>query len=298
MFVSFMVPNTIGLSINRFFLGSAALHLLLCVLCFWGLPHLSPRNLDQKNWTYVELEPVPRAAPPELTKKTAKSDEQRVVQTDAARLVEKAADDAFFGERNQVADRQSMSLRQQGAQAQAQRSPEKSKSRETARIALKDLGALAIPAFKPNAPRVTPDKDDARWAAQANNSAQDYVKGVQESDRTLLNTKEYVFYGYFQRIRQRLDQAWVPILREKLTAFWYRGRSLASDMDHTTKVLVVMNGQGEIVKVQLMGESGTRDLDDAAVQAFNAAGPFPNPPKGIVDTDGNVKISWEFVLKT
>ena len=81
---------------------------------------------------------------------------------------------------------------------------------------------------------------------------EDYVKGMKESDRTALNTKEYVFYGYFQRIRERLDRAWVPILRDRLVKMYRMGRSLASDMDHITQVIVVLNPQGEIMRVQVV----------------------------------------------
>jgi protein TonB len=69
-------------------------------------------------------------------------------------------------------------------------------------------------------------------------------------------------------------------------------------MEHRTKVLVVLNPSGEITKVQVVSESGTQDLDDAAVSAFNEAGPFPNPPKGIVNTSGLIEIPWEFILRT
>jgi protein TonB len=121
---------------------------------------------------------------------------------------------------------------------------------------------------------------------------------MKESDRTALNTKEYQFYGYFQRIRQRLDRAWVPILKEKLASYYRQGRQLASDMDHITKVVVILNENGEIVRVKIVSESGTRELDDAAVNAFNQAGPFPNPPHGMVDTNHEVQVPWDFILKT
>jgi protein TonB len=160
------------------------------------------------------------------------------------------------------------------------------------------LSGLAIPILpsKEQLERKA-EPDEPNWA-NVGSLPQDYVKGLKESERTALNTKEYVFYGYFQRIRERLDRAWIPILREKLTKLWRTGRQLASDMDHTTQVLVVLNKTGEIVRVEVVSESGTRDLDEAAVKAFNQAGPFPNPPKGIVDPNGEIQIPWQFVLKT
>jgi len=48
----------------------------------------------------------------------------------------------------------------------------------------------------------------------------------------------------------------------------------------------------------VIGDSGIQDLDDAAIEAFKAAAPFPNPPKGVVENDGTVQIRWDFVLET
>jgi protein TonB len=157
------------------------------------------------------------------------------------------------------------------------------------------LSGLAVPIIPPKEAKQA--EPQPNWA-DVGSLPQDYVKGLKESEKTALNTKEYVFYGYFQRIRERLDRAWVPILREKLVKLWRTGRQLASDMDHTTQVLVILNKTGEIVRVQVVSESGTGDLDDAAVRAFNQAGPFPNPPKGIIDPNGEIQIPWQFVLKT
>ena len=33
------------------------------------------------------------------------------------------------------------------------------------------------------------------------------------------------------------------------------------------------------------------------MEAFQQAGPFPNPPKGMLDADGFVRIRWDFILK-
>jgi protein TonB len=62
--------------------------------------------------------------------------------------------------------------------------------------------------------------------------------------------------------------------------------------------LVALDKEGRITKVQIIGASGTRDLDEAATKAFNDAGPFPNPPSGLVDNGGQVLVRWDFVLKT
>jgi protein TonB len=135
-------------------------------------------------------------------------------------------------------------------------------------------------------------------AAMDSTPAGEYVKGLKESDVTALNTREYVFFGFFQRIRERLDLAWSRLLYDHLSRIARQGRMIASERDHTTRLLVVMNAEGKITRVQVLEESGTFDLDDAAVKAFNQAGPFPNPPKGLVDSSGSIEIRWDFILRT
>ena len=39
---------------------------------------------------------------------------------------------------------------------------------------------------------------------------------------------------------------------------------------------------------------GVDVLDDEAVRAFEAAGPFPNPPDGLVQSDGLITFEFSF----
>ncbi len=133
-----------------------------------------------------------------------------------------------------------------------------------------------------------------RGPASANN---DYLKGVKEGRQTLLNTREFVYYSYYNRIRKKIRQYWEPSIKDKVRALFKQGRKIASDKNKITKVLITLNQQGTLVKVQVVEDSGIRDLDDAAVDAFRDAAPFPNPPKGLVEMDGTVKIRWDFVLE-
>lgn len=125
----------------------------------------------------------------------------------------------------------------------------------------------------------------------------DYLKGRDPGLQTLLSTREFVYYTYYNRIRNQLSQHWESTIKEKMATIYRQGRSIASDSDKITKVLITLNNQGTLIRVQVMSESGVRDLDDAAVEAFRLAAPFPNPPKGIVDADGTIKIRWDFVIE-
>ena len=115
--------------------------------------------------------------------------------------------------------------------------------------------------------------------------------------KTLLSKREFVYYSYYARIKEAIRQHWEPDVREKVKIIYRQGRSIASAKDRVTQVLVVLNGKGELMRVEVLGQSGVDQLDNAAVEAFRAASPFPNPPKGMIESDGTVKIRWDFVLE-
>ena len=127
----------------------------------------------------------------------------------------------------------------------------------------------------------------------------DKLEQVEQSLKTQLNTKEYKYYGYYQRIKNQLNQFWQPQVKQKESRLMTQGRTIASDSNNkVTKLIIVLNDAGTLVKVQVIGESGVRDLDEAAVEAFRQAAPFPNPPKGMVENDGTIKIRWDFVVES
>jgi protein TonB len=128
-------------------------------------------------------------------------------------------------------------------------------------------------------------------------STNDYVEDVPLGDLTYLNTVEYKYYGFFHRIRQKLEQFWGRSIHEKAEAIMKEGRRVASNDNLITALVVTLNEAGEIVNIVIKGSSGVKELDDSAVESFNEAGPFPNPPKELVE-NGEVKIEWGFVINT
>jgi protein TonB len=250
------------------------------------------KSRQQTKTTWIELAALPRQKP-----KDKNSQKNRIVQTSPAEKVEKPEPDSYLSWQNQQVDRATVSKNKRTVIGEEQKA---NKNSSLSKNNVKNSSKVPPPLSKLGVAIAQPEQkkmDQPQWASPGARP-EDYIEGLAESDRTALSTREYVFYGYFQRIRERLDRAWVPILREKLIAYYRTGRQLAGSMSHTTKVIVVLDEKGEIVRVELVSESGTRDLDDAAVNAFNRAGPFPNPPKGIIDTNRQIRIPWDFVLNT
>jgi TonB family protein len=142
------------------------------------------------------------------------------------------------------------------------------------------------------APQVRPGTGGAD-VSQTN----DYLKDAEKGMETMLSTREFVYYSFYARIRRQLNQHWGGKVREKVSKIVREGRSIASTDDKITKLLITLDKNGTLVKVQVVSDSGIRDLDEAAIEAFKEAAPFPNPPAGIIDPDGTIKIRWDFILE-
>lgn len=128
-------------------------------------------------------------------------------------------------------------------------------------------------------------------------STNDHLEDIPLGDLTHLNTIEYKFYGYYHRIKQKLEGFWGRSVQEKAEALAKEGRAIAMEDSHVTALRIVMDSEGEIVDVAVLGSSGVKELDDAAIESFNEAGPFPNPPKDLI-VDGRVTIEWGFVVNS
>jgi TonB family protein len=215
-----------------------------------------------------------------------------IVKRSAGEEVKEAKKDSFLSDKTRIVKEEQSSRNEGDLQGGSKDiSPPSGKPK----LGLSDLG------IKIQTRSQTDYRQQRNWAktqlGEALKGGQ-YIQGMKEGEFSALNTKEFVFYSYFERVRKQLDQAWQPILRENVHRLLKAGRHLASNSDFVTRALVTMNSKGEILRIQILEESGTQDLDQAAVDALNKAGPYPNPPKGLIDSSGNVEIRWDFILKT
>ena len=128
-------------------------------------------------------------------------------------------------------------------------------------------------------------------------AATDDKLNVDRGERTLLSTREYKFFGYYQRIKDLLRQQWKPNIERQMTKLWGKGKQV-NENEIVTKVLVLLDGEGNLSKISKLASSGYVELDEAAITAFRAAAPFPHPPKAMLEEDGFVRINWDFILTT
>jgi protein TonB len=107
-----------------------------------------------------------------------------------------------------------------------------------------------------------------------------------------LNTKENLYAGYLNRIRRLVNYYWQQNL-DNLSSSARLGRPR-----YSTTVEVVLNADGALELIEVTEESGVGELDDCVVRAFRAAGPFDNPPEGLIEKDGRVYLpTMEFTVE-
>jgi TonB family protein len=167
-------------------------------------------------------------------------------------------------------------------------------NKQSLKRGLPSLASLK-PQFVPQP--VRPQLNNASGASGEASASDDYLKDVDKGMQTMLSTREFVFYSYYARIKERLRQNWEPTIREKVKMVFRQGRQIASTQDHITQVVVTLDRNGELIEVNVISPSGVEALDDAAVEAFQKSQPFPNPPGGMVEKDGRIRIHWDFVLE-
>ena len=283
-------------------LGSIAFHVIFFLSLYVATTlNFSPK-LEATNVEVSLLTPEEIA----LLRKT-EIEPKIIVQSDSNDQVSENA--KFLGEKNNKVEKQTKAKRGENFNnaLKAGGKNQKAQAQQKEVTAKKTSPQLFDQNFDPYAALVKNDmarelkkfsEGQAELGQGSTPTTNDHLVEIDDSLITKLNTKEYKYYGYYHRMRTQLNQWWQPKVREKLTRLMHRDRNIASESDKITRLVIVLDGKGKLVKVQVIGESGFRDLDDAAVEAFRAAAPFPNPPKGIIEADGTVKIRWDFIIES
>lgn len=234
----------------------------------------------------------------------SKRSKQQLIEQDEKALNDEVPDDAkFLGRHNQRVVEETKAqvhgdFKNTGGTGMSQSEKKKKVANKDSGQKLEDGELPSLSSLNPqfNFAKQLQEQEESQSDAMAS-SQNDYLKDVKPSLETMLNSKEFVYYTYYQRIRSKIRQHWEPSIRQKVRKIFAQGRNIASTRDHITRVIIILNKAGELVKVKVVGASGIHDIDEAAIEAFRAAEPFPNPPKGIIDPDGTIKINWDFILE-
>lgn len=121
----------------------------------------------------------------------------------------------------------------------------------------------------------------------------DALSDVDVGEGTFLNAREYKYAAFFNRVKHNVAQFWRPLgeyQRRDPTGNVYGYRSRMTTLE------IVLDGEGNLSDVHLQQSSGVDFLDKEAINAFQKAAPFPNPPKGLIGPSGTVHFEFGFLL--
>jgi TonB family protein len=123
----------------------------------------------------------------------------------------------------------------------------------------------------------------------------DELRDVEEGNGTFLNARGFKFASYLNRIKETVGRVWAQKVQDAQMQRDPTGR-IYGLRDRRTIVEYVIDKDGEVKDVHVEASSGVQYLDEVAVDAFRQVERFPNPPAGLIQADGLVKMNFSFLL--
>jgi TonB family protein len=128
---------------------------------------------------------------------------------------------------------------------------------------------------------------DSPTAATGGAAPNDNLQDVPAGDGTFLNTREWRYAGFFNRVKQAVSAHWDPQTQIKKKGGYVSER--------TTQVVVTLRPDGSLADVFVSKGCGMDALDREAMAAFEKAAPFPNPPRELVE-NGFIRFQFGFSI--
>jgi TonB family protein len=122
----------------------------------------------------------------------------------------------------------------------------------------------------------------------------DHLDDVDEGNETFLNTKEWKYASFFNRVKQAVGMHWNPgeeLHQRDPTLNIYGGR------DRYTILQITLTARGLVKDIHVEKSCGVEFLDSEAIAAFQRSQPFPNPPPGLIGSDSAIHFQFGFFLE-
>ena len=162
-------------------------------------------------------------------------------------------------------------------------------------------GPEGVPGLAPGAPgkrgplTLTLDRPGEALGPVSGGPMNDDLRGVEEGDETLLNSRSFRYAGFINRVKETVGRIWTTQVEDE-TAKRDPSGSIYLWKDRRTVVEFTIDRQGELKDVHVTVSSGVEYLDHVALDAFRRAERFPNPPPGLFSPDGTATMGFGFVL--
>jgi TonB family protein len=267
--------------VKKALLYSLLFHVLVVGL-FWWRESIRPPSAESNPATTL-------VAPQSIATRVLSDNElSRIVETALAEKMNSTPEDLarYRGEQTQRVKQETRAQgfgSSTGGASQSERSKSQNK-----RGPLDKLGAL----WK------LPIQGEVRETAAATNpglskgSLDPLGPEVAIGSETLLNTDEYIYAGFFNRVKREVAPRWEPMIQRFL-----KTTLTLSDGSFSTRYAFFIDAEGLLKDLQLLESSGSRTLDDLAAQALREVGRFPNPPQSLRSAGGLYRVELGFMVE-
>lgn len=117
------------------------------------------------------------------------------------------------------------------------------------------------------------------------------VLDVPEGNAVLLNAREYAYAQYWNRVSDMVNFYAQQTLDNADPESPYTKRR------YKMRLHAMIKSDGHLGGVRLVESCGMKAFDDALVQAWQLAAPFPDPPEGLLEEDGFAHArAWDFTI--
>ncbi len=120
-------------------------------------------------------------------------------------------------------------------------------------------------------------------------------KNVDIGAFTALNTDRHLFYSFYSRIEDMIRPPWEDVVSSEARRL-NATNPFRPKGGWSSRIDVILNPDGRLVRVALLKSSGIKGFDNAAISAFQKADFFPHPPKGMINEDGVIVLKYLFTV--
>ena len=276
---------------------SIAIHCLLVILFFqWP----APSGLESQNET-VEVEFIDEQRAQQIVTQTQVNQDQ---------LVDRLKKQASYLSKLRQRVEKEMIASKQGDRTQNRQQQRQGKSGDSeGREASRPLNLKPSVQFGPKTAGNKPKKSKrtsrprvggvgaGRSVMIGDSSISDHVPGIERGHFTALDTDQFLYYSFFERVKDALRFRWISRVRQFSQQAPASLINQLAQAPSPTHVRVILNKKGELLRTKIFKSSGSNELDDAAVQAFVAAAPLKNPPLELLDQKNEIKLDFGFMVR-
>lgn len=284
-----------GVAILLSILINAALLASLYFVRWQELPPLAPESVATRVLKDSELQ--------QLIARAREARQRPIVQSQAAPLTAKPKDLApYLSDRTQRVGKQTVAPQfgsTTGGLKSGDNRVEKPAARpKNARERLEKLGlsggvgAMIRPLVAREDPQPDPGKGPAGDGKMSHGSHDLLNKDVAIGADTLLNTDEYVYASFYNRLKSEAAARWEPIVRRIIEGRGARQREGLFKTD----TRFTLDSDGSMHEVLIEAASGDSMFDEAARTALLQLLRIENPPAGLRESDGRYRIRLGFIV--